>query len=311
MPEAQTQGDPWSRVTAVVVTHHSAAVIGQCLAGVARAARIIVVDNESADETLAIAERTAPAADVIRNAVGVGYGNAASQGLARVETEFALLINPDAEFQDDALERLVEEADANPRAGLLSPLLLDDNGAFDRAWDGAFATRTQMPADRSAELEPAGSFCTWLVSGAVNLVRMDAIREAGAFDPCIFLYFEDDDICMRLMAAGWQIVVVPQARARHIGGGSIRAGWDKHWEKFYHLAWSRLYIEAKYVTPGSARARAFVQMLRYGPKAVLYGLSLNRKKAVRDAARFCGSLGYLLRKPASKTTRRARPEGAK
>ncbi len=294
----------WDRTTAIVVTHHSRAVIGPCLDSVARSARIIVVDNESADDTLDIVRERAPQAEIVQNQVGVGYGNAASQGLALVKTEYALLMNPDAEFIGEAFAGLVAEADANPDAGLLSPLLLDDDDKFDRAWNGPLLLRDKMPSKRDHEPRPEGNFCTWVVSGAVNLVRMSALKDVGFFDDAIFLYHEDDDICMRLMNAGYKIMVVPEAVSRHIGGGSIGSGWGRHWEKFYHMSWSRLYFEAKYHGLADARALGWRQMLRFGPKALLI---FRPKKAVRDAARFCGSAAYLLGLPASKTTKRARP----
>jgi len=297
--------DPWSRTTTIIVTHHSSAVIGPCLDSIARSKRIIVIDNESTDDTLDIVRARAPQAEIIQNAVGVGYGNAASQGLALVETEYALLMNPDAEFIGEAFADLMAEADTHPDAGLLSPLLLGTNDDYDRAWNGPLFLRDKMPSDRSRDPRPAGPFCTWVVSGAVNLVRMSAVNEIGYFDDAIFLYHEDDDICHRLMAAGHTILVVPGALCRHIGGGSIGSGWDRHWEKYYHMSWSRLYFEAKYHSLAAARTLGWRQMLRFGPKALLV---FRPRKAVRDAARFCGALAYMRGKAASKTTDRARPK---
>jgi GT2 family glycosyltransferase len=297
--------DAWARTTTIVVTHHSSAVIGPCLESVSRSARIIVIDNESNDNTLEIVRARAPQADIIVNKIGVGYGNAASQGLALVETEYALLMNPDAEFVGEAYADLVAEADANPDAGLLSPLLIGTNGNFDRAWNGPLFGRDLMPSDRKSEPKPEGTFCTWVVSGAVNLVRMSAMRDVGFFDEAIFLYHEDDDICMRLMNGGYKVLVVPNAVSGHIGGGSIGSGWQVHWEKYYNMSWSRLYFEAKHNSLATAQSLAWRRMLKFGPKALLV---FRPKKALRDAARFCGALAYLRGVAASKTTNRARPE---
>lgn len=298
--------DAWARTTTIVVTHHSSAVIGPCLDSVSRSARIIVIDNESTDDTLDIVRERVPNAEIIQNKVGVGYGNAASQGLALVETEYALLMNPDAEFIDEAFADLMAEADAHPDAGLLSPLLLGTDGDYDRAWNGPLFLRDQMPSDRSGEPKPEGPFCTWVVSGAVNLVRMSAVNEVGFFDDAIFLYHEDDDICHRLKDAGHNILVVPGAECRHIGGGSIGSGWDRHWEKFYNMSWSRLYFEAKYHDLDAAKRLGWKQMLRFGPKALMV---FRPRKAVRDAARFCGAWDFMRGKAVSKTTDRARPKG--
>src|SRR5579864_8548312 len=83
--------DPWQRLSVVTVTHHSGAVIGDCLRSVARAAEIIVVDNASADATREIVAKIAPRAQIIHNRVGVGFGNGANLGLTVANSEFVLL----------------------------------------------------------------------------------------------------------------------------------------------------------------------------------------------------------------------------
>jgi len=298
----------WERITVVVVVHNSSAVIGACLDTFGTDKKIVLIDNASHDNTLDIVREKAPQAHITQNKVGLGYGNAASQGLALVQTEFALMMNPDAVFGPGTIEKLVAVMDDDVSTGMISPLLPLPGGGYDKAWNGPFDRRSRMPSNRDADPRPEGRFCTWYVSGAVILLRMEAAKKAGFFDPAIFLYFEDDDLCMRIQKAGYTIQIEPAAEATHAVGGSVGTGWDKFYEKFYHMAWSRLYFEAKYVSGASAIKLGSKQALRFGPKAVLYALTLNRRKATRDWARFRGSLAYLLGTPASKTTNRARPE---
>ena len=99
--------DAWARTAVVAVTHDSGHVIAACLASVAQAAAIIVVDNASRDACLARVREGAPDADVIANPVGRGFGNGVNQGLERVSSEFALVINPDAVLRAGALDALV------------------------------------------------------------------------------------------------------------------------------------------------------------------------------------------------------------
>jgi len=60
----------------------------------------------------------------------------------------------------------------------------------------------------------------WL-SGACILVRRAAVEQAGPLDENIFMYFEDNDWCLRLRQAGWQIYLVPQVQVVHLGGQSL------------------------------------------------------------------------------------------
>ena len=202
--------DAWRRVSVVVVTHHSGEVIRQCLAPLGKAAKIVVVDNASGDDTLEIVAQAAPPAEILRNRIGAGYGNGASQGLAEVQTEFALLANPDAVVSDAALARLVEAADAYPDGGLFGPTVVDRNGKVELSHDVGLFDRRRY-GGRDTETAPDGPCCSEFLSGAVTLLRMSAYREVGPFDPRLFLYYEDDDFCMRLRAARSSLILVPAA----------------------------------------------------------------------------------------------------
>ncbi len=301
-----TGADPWRRVAALTVTHHSAAVIGACLESIRRAAQVIVIDNASDDDTCAIVERVAPGAELVRNPVGVGFGNAMNQGLERVRTEFALLANPDSVLAPGAVEALVAAADRYADAAMIGPTIVNAHGSVELSHDVALFERGRY-GKRTREAPPEGDCCAEFLSGAVLFARVAALREVGGFDPHLFLYYDDDDLCLRLRRAGYSLVLAPSAVAEHVGGGSVRPSAGHTWEKFWHMAWSRLYIEEKYRGGAAMRRVAAGHLARFGLKAIGYGLVLNRAKAWRDAARVCGTAGYLMGVRASKTVPRGRP----
>ena len=290
-----------SRVAAVVVTHHSAAVIGSCLDSIRGMGRIIVIDNASDDETLDIVARRAPEAEVIRNTVGVGYGNGANQGLERVSCEFALMVNPDSVLRDNAVDELVAAADRYPDAALFGPTLLSPSGEVELSHDVSLFERRRY-GKRHGERPPEGDCSAAFLSGAVVLLRMASLREVGFFDSNLFLYYDDDDMCMRLAAAGHYPLLVPSAVAEHRGAGSVRPSAGYYWEKFWHMAWSRLYMEEKYHGPAAMRRMALANALKYALKTVGHAVTLNRGKAWRDGARTVGSLAYLAGVPALRDT---------
>ena len=299
MVDAQSrEAGAWSRVSVVTVTHHSGRVIGDCARSVAPAARVIVVDNASDDDTSAIVAAILPAATLIRNPVNRGFGAGCNQGFALVETEFALLIGPDSTIDGASLARLVAAADAWPRAGMLGPAIVAADGHIEPSHDLGLFERMAAGKRLDAGIEPEGPLSAGHLSGALLLVRMSALRQVGGFDPAIFLYYEDDDLCLRMRAGGWSLVLVPDARATHIGGGSSRMNLRYHWKKYWHYGWSRLHIEAKYRGRGHAVRVALGVLARSLGKAAANALLLKRAKAVRDAARFTGSAAWLLGLPA-------------
>lgn len=296
----------WQRIAAIVVTHHSAAVIGTCLRGLAPTGQIVLVDNASDDDTLAIAAREAPAATVLRNETGVGYGNGVNQALPHVTREFALLANPDSILRPGAVAALVAAADAWPETALFGPTVYAPDGTVELSHDVELFDRRRY-GDRRAEDAPQGPCCAEFLSGAVMLVRSDALRALGGFDPAFFLYYEDDDFCLRLRRAGHSIVLVPAAEAEHAGGGSVRVSAHYYWEKWWHMAWSRLYFEAKHRGRGAARRLALRNTVLFAGKTLGDVLTLDRRKAWRDLARLFGTLGFAFGVVASRTVRRARP----
>ena len=288
------EADPWSRVAVVTVTYRSAALIDSCLTSVVKAAHVIVVDNASDDGTPDAVRHTVAATLVIENPVNRGFGNGCNQALERVDTEFALLLGPDSTIDDASLAALVEAADRWPEAGMLGPAIIAPDGHVELSHDMGLFERITARKRLDSHLLPEGPLCAGHLSGAVLLVRMSALRKVGPFDANIFLYYEDDDLCIRMRQSGYSLILVPAARATHIGGGSSRPGPRLQWVKYWHMAWSRLYIEAKYHGRGAATGVAIRYVLKFLAKTVGYALVFNSRKCLRDAARSAGTLGWLL-----------------
>lgn len=288
-----SSADPWSRVSVVTVTHHSAAVIEPCLRSVAKAAQIIVVDNASDDGTPDLVRRILPSAMVIENRIGRGFGNGANQGLERVSAEYALLLGPDSTIDTGSLALLVDAADRWLEAGMLGPSIIAPDGHIEPSHDIGLFERMDAPKRHDLQFSPEGPLCADHLSGAVLLVRMDALREVGFFDRNIYLYYEDDDLCIRMRKAGHTLVLVPEARATHVGGGSSRPSVHHRWEKFWHMAWSRLYIEEKYKGRAAAMRSGLGTLPKFLGKALGYAASFDKWKMVRDAARLAGTLAWM------------------
>jgi GT2 family glycosyltransferase len=284
--------DAWNRLSVVTVTHDSAEVVGRCLRSVAAAKEVIVVDNASGDATCEQVHGSLPSAALIENQTNIGFGNACNAGFARADAEFVLFLNPDANLRDGAADALVAAADRYPEAALLAPRIVGPGGTPVVTHDAALFEREGMP--KGPPPAPEGDICAGFLSGAALLVRKTLLGNEAPFDPKLFLYFEDDDLCLRLRKRGHTLVQVHDAVAEHDAGHAspIRAAIT--WRKFWHMAWSRLYLEAKYRSRGRARGMGLRQSIRFAAKCVGNLLALRPAKAWRDAARFAGTLSWLL-----------------
>ncbi len=300
-PMGNPGDDPFARVSIVIIAHDSAAVIGRCLEALGADAAVTLMDNASADATCAIARRLRPATRIRHSTVNLGFGAAANAALGPEGPEFALLLNPDWALAPGALEELLAAADRNPDAGLLAPRLQTEDGRLIACHDLPLFARGRPQPGRGAQAPPSppeGDLCAGYLPGMAMLLRRRAFHEIGGFDPLIFQGYEDEDLCLRLSAAGHSLVLVADALACRLGlrAASRNAAADR--VKSWHLGWSRLYIERKYRSAAAAFRLGIGMLCRRGFLACLFALLGRRARAGHEAAGFAGSLAFLLGHPA-------------
>lgn len=230
-------------VAVVIVTYNSAAVLPGCLVRIPEGIRVVVVDNASTDRSAALAE--AHGAAVLRHDRNLGFGTACNRGAAAVPGADVLFLNPDARLEPGALARLQSTLEAFPDAGAVGPLLVGADGRPALRDGSALHDR---PAGPPLPL-PQGPCCWPLLTGAALLVRRAAFDALGGFDEAIFLYYEDDDLSLRLRQAGWALLVEPQARVFHEPARSSPPGFTATRRRETHAARALLYVTAKHGRP--------------------------------------------------------------
>lgn len=236
-------------IEAVVVTHDSAEVLSVCLAALAReGVPAILVDNASRDGSAELAERAG--ARVLRMVRNEGYGRANNAGVAASEAEFVLIANPDLVLDEGAVAALLAAARAYPDAALFAPRIVEDDGRF--FFQSRSLLSTFLTNAGGIPCIPVGDCCAPFLSGACLLVRREVFLTIGGFDPAIFLFYEDDDLCRRMTDAGHSLVHVHEAVARHGRGKSSAPAPGRIFRSRWHQAWSRAYVSRKWGLPPSA-----------------------------------------------------------
>ncbi|MBY8976982.1 glycosyltransferase family 2 protein [Rhodobacteraceae bacterium NNCM2] len=268
-----------SKVDIVVVTYNSAGVLGPTLDQLCRlpGTDVIVVDNKSCDNSAEIAERAG--AKVIRNSKNLGFGVGCNIGAAAGEAEFILFVNPDAIVKPKALRAMLEDAERHPEAGAFNPQLI--NG------DGTPYQRGPSILDRRRE----GPVCFGhgevdVLSGAVLLCRRAAFEQIGGFDEEIFLFFEDDDLSIRLTTAGWKLRQVGDAVVTHVLGTGSKRSLRICLIKERAFAEAQRYVAAKHGKPLCEVDECSRALRRLLQACVL----LDRPRVVRNLGRLQGFL---------------------
>lgn len=273
-------------VTAVVVTFDSAGVLPACLDALERnGVAAIVVDNASEDDSAGLAARAG--AHVIRNARNEGYGRANNVGIAAATTPFVLIVNPDLQLAAGAVAELLEAAGRYPDGAVFAPRILEPDG---RVFFQARSLLAPPHWNRGAKgrVTPEGDACAPFLSGACLMIRREVFAEIGGFDPALFLFYEDDDLCRRIGERG-ALIHVDAARALHLRGGSASPKPGRRFRARWHMAWSHCHVAAKWGLPNPAPTGFLLNLL----KAFGYRLILRPAMVEKHWGAAMGYLGWM------------------
>jgi N-acetylglucosaminyl-diphospho-decaprenol L-rhamnosyltransferase len=273
------------RVTVVTVTYQSVALVEDLVRVLSQFPRTIVIDNASSDGTAEALTHRLPQAQVLRMHANCGFGPANNAGVARAVTPYVLLLNPDCDIGTAALEQLVATADAYPSAAIIAP-------------QGWHAENRPQVSYRQAFYEPRcaqpyripdGTCSAKWLHGCCMLVRVEAFRCFGGFDERFFLYYEDDDLCLRAIEAGFECLLEPKADVLHPGGKSSAPSWRTHFRKNFYFVQSRQLILRKYVGSGAARRYRWRTAFAAPFAALLYTVLLQRRQVIKWLAWGCSA----------------------
>jgi N-acetylglucosaminyl-diphospho-decaprenol L-rhamnosyltransferase len=234
-------------LSAILVNYNAGDELRRALQSVAdemvgRPWEAVVIDNASADGSIAVVAEFAPFASAIANAENVGFARAVNQGIAATSAPRVLVMNPDCRLVAGAVAALAAELERHDRCAIVGPRILNPDGSVQGSARGdpnmltglfgrsaplgrlmpwSRLSRRNVVSDAAIRSGEPSAVVDW-VSGACMLARRDALVSVGGFDARYFLYWEDADLCRRLRAAGYHIRFVPGATAIHRVGHSSR-----------------------------------------------------------------------------------------
>ena len=300
-------------LTISIVTSNNRKLICDCLESIyatmdGLGCEIFVVINASQDDTEAVIRERFPAVLLIINLERRGFTHNHNLIMRRGSGKYVLVLNDDTLMRAGALRKMVDFMEASPRTGVLGCRIL--NPDLSLQWSGgrgishkleyfkAGVLKNVLPLlirprhfDRTLEV-------SW-VTGACLLARAEALREVGLFDENIVIYFEDADLCYRMIRAGWKVVFYPKAEIIHYLGQTRRQHlardleiifqsgcyfFDKHYSFFaataargFMLLWAMSRYVAHFFRPArreSDRLRGYGRAIR-----LLVGASRRRYRA--------------------------------
>ncbi|MGX7419010.1 glycosyltransferase family 2 protein [Carnobacterium gallinarum] len=191
--------------------------------------KVVLVDNQSKDNSAEILQKELPQHKFIQTGANLGYAAGNNIGMKyAIEdgADYICILNNDVIVNSDFLTILVDYLSTHPKVGLVGPRICEyeDQSILESA--GSNVDFKKGRVTRLYHGEPEQNVygkvipCDY-VGGACMLLKADLIQEVGYIPENYFLFYEENEWCVTIKKAGYQIVCVADARVVHKGSASI------------------------------------------------------------------------------------------
>ena len=252
-------------ITIVIASFKSERKIKSCLNSIDNQAKVLVIENSNNLNFKENLEKEFSNVECILSGSNIGYGSANNIGLKRVKTRYALILNPDATLHSSALEKFIKMTEKINNFAIMAPYIQEEKNKFDKIY-----LRNTQPV----QVENVKGFAMFL--------NLSEFKEVGFFDEDFFFYFEEIDLCKRLVNHGKKIYLIPEIKIEHGGGVShdesinaemeLSRNWHWMWSTFnYHKKYKGFFVSFFIILPKMSSAIL---------KVLVYSLIFNKKKKI-------------------------------
>lgn len=240
------------KLSIVIVSYNVKELLIKCLESIEKAAKnidheVIVVDNDSRDETVPLIQEKFNKIKLIANKNNLGFSKANNQGIKISKGEYILILNPDTELLTDTLDKMLNFMDKlDDNVGITTCKVELPNGQLDKDCRRSFPTPWRALthfSGLSKIFKKTKLFDSYYIGylptseqievdacvGAFMLIRAKALKDTGYFDENFFFYGEDLDLCYRMKDKGYKILYTPITKILHYKGAS--SGIKQHSQK--------------------------------------------------------------------------------
>lgn len=261
-------------LSVIIVNYNVKLFLEQCLYSVREAikgitAEIIVVDNNSADNSLEYLSPKFPEIIFIANKENTGFAKGCNRGLQSAKGRYILFLNPDTIVPEDCFTKCISFLETNSNAGALGIKMLDGSGKFLKESKRAFPSPSTslyklfglaklFPRSRTFSKYHLGHLSenenneVDVLAGAFMMIKKEVLEEVGSFDDTFFMYGEDVDLSFRIQKAGYKNYYFAGSNIIHFKGESTKKGSMNYVRMFYNAM--SIFVRKHY---GSGKAGLF------------------------------------------------------
>ena len=266
-------------ITVVITTFKSESKIYDCLNSINPSVKIIVIENSNNLKFKEKLEIEYPNLKCYLAGENLGYAKGNNFGLKKVQSKFALIINPDARLGDSALENFFKSCKAKQDFAIISPFIQERN---DNNINNQLEKKDLVEVDN--------------VKGFAMFLNIEQFRDVGYFDDNFFIYFEEIDLCRRIKKKKKKIYLDPSIKIFHAGGQShdVDINFEMELSRNWHWMWSTFYYHKKYKGYLIALIMVFPKLISAFFKTIFYTFTFSKEKKLIYFQRASGLTNAIL-----------------
>lgn len=246
-------------ISVIIVNYNGLRFLENCLASLkkqtypANRFEVIVVDNGSADDSIAFIRNNSPEVKIIEARKNLGFAAGNNLGFKHAKGDFFALLNNDTEVPENWLSALVNSMLKSKSIGLVTCKILFHGDRQTINSTGLELLSDGRGSDRGFREKDSGQYNqiedVFGACGASVLLRKEMLTDIGYFDERLFMYYEDLDLAWRAKLRNWRCVYTPETVVYHIHCGS-----SGEWSNFFtfHVERNRALVCVKNAPLGMA-----------------------------------------------------------
>lgn len=236
------------KLSVIILNYNVSFFLRQCILTVQEAlvgieSEIIVIDNDSKDDSCEMVKRHFPKIKLIENKENVGFSKANNQGVAIAKGEYVCILNPDTAVAKDTFVKALAFAESKSDLGVLGVRLIDGTGNYLPESKRNIPTpkvslykilgfRSKKFSYYAEQLSDNETGEVPVLVGAFMLLKTKVYKEVGGFDEDYFMYGEDIDLSYKLLKANYKNYYLGSITMLHYKGESTTRD-KKYLSRFY------------------------------------------------------------------------------
>ena len=267
-------------LTVIITSFHSRDKIFSCIDSIEKNIKIIVIENSNDEKLKEEIHSKYQNVECILSKENLGYGAGNNLGLSKVETSYALIVNPDVTLNNDAVNKFFLSINNLEDFGIVAPISQNEK-------------YNNFNINEDKEIKEVDN-----VKGFAMFLNMKNLKQINFFDDNFFLYFEEIDLCRRLKKNNSKIFIDPSIKVSHLGGTSYNSEIEKPMElsRNWHWMWSTFYFHKKHYGYLTAMIKILPKLSSSLIKFIIFLITFQKYKSEIYRHRLSGIINSVLLK---------------